>query len=209
MSTAKDLVEAACKLTIERGGGTVPGGVGLPAVFKEALRVGGRNDAGGDLGRSLAAAVQRLAELRNAVGSGYGRASQPAVGAREARLAASAACALALFILTGGPSPAWFVSAAPCSASPPQRHKSMHRSQSAPYLIATGGRPQRARRARSCRSRRSVSGRARQAGNARRSRFASASGGPVAAAPAPAARPEQEAGPAHRRLPLRPVALLA
>ena len=102
VGAAKDLAKAACKLTIEKGGGNVPRGAGLPAIFKEALHVSGMDNAGGDVGRSLAATIHRLAELRNTVGSGHGRALQPAVGAREARLAASAACAVALFVLTDG-----------------------------------------------------------------------------------------------------------
>jgi hypothetical protein len=68
-------------------------------VFKQALGVAGRDDAAGNVGRSLAATVQRLAELRNAVGSGHGRAEQPTVTGRDARLAATAACGIALFVI--------------------------------------------------------------------------------------------------------------
>jgi Abortive infection C-terminus len=49
-----------------------------------------------DLGRSLTAAVQRLSELRNATGSGHGRATQPDVGKGIGRLAATG---ITLFLL--------------------------------------------------------------------------------------------------------------
>lgn len=99
VGAAKDLVEAAAKVCLERGGTGAPSNTALPALFKEALRASPAADPASELGRSLAATVQRLAELRNAAGSGHGRASQPAVSARDARLAASAACALAIFLL--------------------------------------------------------------------------------------------------------------
>ena len=41
----------------------------------------------------------RLAELRNAFGAGHGRAAQPDVSPAAARLAASAATGIALFML--------------------------------------------------------------------------------------------------------------
>ena len=102
VGAAKDLTEAACKVVIEHGGGAVSSGDSLPALFKAALALSGVDPAYGEVGRSLAATVQRLAELRNAVGSGHGRAAQPDVDGRAARLAASAATGIALFVL--GPS---------------------------------------------------------------------------------------------------------
>lgn len=99
VGSAKDLAEAASKIAIEAAGGTVPTAASLPALFKEALRASAVEDADGEIGRSLTATVQRLAELRNAVGSGHGRASQPGVSARAGRLAASAAVGITAFLL--------------------------------------------------------------------------------------------------------------
>ncbi len=100
VGAAKDLAEAACKLAIERAGGTAPRNADLPVLFKQTLGLTGIEKADGDVGRSLAATVQRLGELRNAVGSGHGRASQPNVTARCARLAAAAACSITAFVLS-------------------------------------------------------------------------------------------------------------
>lgn len=69
----------------------------LPALFSEVRRV--RGVAEGDLGRSLAATVERLSQLRNAVGSGHGRADAPSVGIAEARLAATSASGLVAYLL--------------------------------------------------------------------------------------------------------------
>jgi len=99
IGAAKDLTEAACKVAIERAGGTAPRNEKLQVLFKQTLAVTGVEKVEGDVGRSLAATVQRLAELRNAVGAGHGRASQPNVDGRRARLAATAAFGIALFVL--------------------------------------------------------------------------------------------------------------
>ena len=101
VGAAKDLAEAACKVIVDRGGEKPASS--LPALFKQTLDVAGRDDAAGDVGKSLAATVQRLAELRNAAGSGHGRAHQPAVTARDARLAGTSACGIALFVLDPKP----------------------------------------------------------------------------------------------------------
>jgi hypothetical protein len=73
----------------------------LPTLFKRAHEcVAGEDGAAGDLGRSLAATAQRLAELRNSAGAGHGRAAAPQIGAREARLAAVAATGLGAYLLS-------------------------------------------------------------------------------------------------------------
>lgn len=100
IGAAKDLVEAACKVVLAAGGATMPTGTSLPRLFTAASRVLGASD--GDLGRSLTATVQRVAELRNTAGSGHGRAAAPDVSLAHARLAASAATAVSLFLLSGG-----------------------------------------------------------------------------------------------------------
>lgn len=99
IGAAKDLTEAACKVAIERAGGTAPRNEKLQVLFKQTLAVTGIEKVKGDVGRSLAATVQQLAELRNAVGAGHGRASQPNVDGRRARLAATAAFGIAVFVL--------------------------------------------------------------------------------------------------------------
>jgi hypothetical protein len=101
IGAAKDLLEASCKLVVERADVDVGGNPSLPTLFKLAHRaIAGDDLATGDLGRSLASTAQRLAELRNAAGAGHGRASAPAVGIREARLAASASTGLSVYLLS-------------------------------------------------------------------------------------------------------------
>lgn len=102
IGAAKDLVEAACKVTIERSDQAAPRGDSLPVLFKQARAIISAEDKSGDeLGRSLAATVQRLAELRNTAGAGHGHASLPNLSEREALLAASAATGIASFLLAG------------------------------------------------------------------------------------------------------------
>lgn len=102
VGAAKELVEAACKVTIVHAGSQVSTNPNLPTLFKDAMRAAGIEGSYGEVGRSLAATVQRLSELRNTVGAGHGQASLPEVGGRAARLAAGAACAVALFLLDQG-----------------------------------------------------------------------------------------------------------
>jgi hypothetical protein len=99
---AKDLVEAACHVTIDRSGASVQGRPPLPTLFTEAVSASGLDADGDDLGRSLTATVQRLAEFRNAAGAGHGRAAQPTVERRHGLLAASASCGIALNVLNPG-----------------------------------------------------------------------------------------------------------
>lgn len=102
IGAAKELVEAACKLNIERSGQEAPAAASLPTLFKQASHAqdAEAEESESPLGRSLASVVQRLAELRNAVGAGHGHASPPQVSARDARLAASTGTAIAAFLLS-------------------------------------------------------------------------------------------------------------
>ncbi len=101
IGAAKDLLEASCKVVVGRAGIDIGGSPSLPTLFKSAHRSTAGDDlSAGDLGRSLASTAQRLAELRNAAGAGHGRASSPAVGIREARLAASASTGLSAYLLS-------------------------------------------------------------------------------------------------------------
>jgi hypothetical protein len=101
IGAAKDLVEAACKVQIESRGESFARGDSLPDLFKATRGNRGGQVPGEEVAKSLAATVQRLAELRNAVGAGHGQASVPSLGEREGRLAASAGCAVAAFVLEG------------------------------------------------------------------------------------------------------------
>lgn len=103
VGAAKDLVEASCKVVIARVNAEAGDNPSLPTLFKLAhgCIAGEEEDRAAEaLGRSLASAAQRLAELRNAVGAGHGHASPRAVGLREARLAASASTGLSAYLLT-------------------------------------------------------------------------------------------------------------
>lgn len=107
LGAAKDLVEAACRITLDRTGHTPrEQHPSLPTLFKEAHRITASSqdiDVGSALGPSLAATVDKLAQLRNSAGTGHGRASAPALTARQARLAASAAIGVAGFLLSADP----------------------------------------------------------------------------------------------------------
>lgn len=103
VGAAKELVEAACKVVLAERGARADARGSLPALFTLARRAAGMSD--GDLGRSLAAAVQRLAELRNAAGGGHGRVDAPDVDMGEARLAATIASGLTIFLLARAAKP--------------------------------------------------------------------------------------------------------
>jgi hypothetical protein len=102
IGAAKDLAEAACKVAVVMAGGQAPTNLDLPVLFKHTLAITGIERADAQLALSMSAVLQRLAELRNTVGSGHGRSEQPAVEARQARMAASAATGVLLFLLAAG-----------------------------------------------------------------------------------------------------------
>ena len=101
VGAAKDLVESACKIVLAHAGATPSSGSSLLALFKQAHAVA-TSPAGhdSDLGRSLTTTVQRVAELRNRAGAGHGRDAPGDLDASHARLAATAAGAIADFILS-------------------------------------------------------------------------------------------------------------
>ena len=103
IGAAKDLIESACRITLDRAGATAPSGTPLPSLFKLAVESAAQANAVSamDLGRGLTAVVQRIAELRNAAGSGHGRASAPDIELRDARLAAASSTAVASYLLSG------------------------------------------------------------------------------------------------------------
>lgn len=102
VGAAKDLAESACKIVLAHVGARPSSGASLLSLFKQAHAVAASPVAGPerDLGRSLAAAVQRLAELRNRAGAGHGRDAPADLSAAHARLAATAAAAITDFILS-------------------------------------------------------------------------------------------------------------
>ncbi|MHB8735914.1 MAG: abortive infection family protein [Terriglobales bacterium] len=101
IGSAKDLVEAACKVAIALAGTDPPTGDELPTLARKALEaIDG--DAADDLAKRLMSAVQQLAHLRNTVGTGHGRGDQPEVSRRTGRLAASTALAVAEYVLSAG-----------------------------------------------------------------------------------------------------------
>lgn len=99
---AKDLAESACKVVLAHAGATPSSGSSLLALFKQAHAAVASPSAGPNsaLGRSLAATVQRLAELRNRAGAGHGRDAPADLDPAHARLAATAAGTVADFILS-------------------------------------------------------------------------------------------------------------
>lgn len=101
IGAAKDLVESACKVVLAHSGLTASNSESLPRLFTAARR--SLDVLDGDLGRSLSATVQALAELRNAAGSGHGRDHAPEVTSAQARLAAGTAAALTDFLLSSVP----------------------------------------------------------------------------------------------------------
>lgn len=104
IGSAKNLVEASCKIVLAGVGQSAEPNQSLPTMFKLACDARkGTTSAGDELGRSLTATVQRLAELRNIAGAGHGHASVPDRSPRDAHLAASAASSIAAFLLTPEP----------------------------------------------------------------------------------------------------------
>jgi hypothetical protein len=101
IGAAKDLVEAACKVTIELSGATPTPRADIIALAKEA-QTARNDDQATPLSRSVVATVQRLAELRNDVGAGHGHSELPDLAHPAGKLAASSACAVASYLLTTG-----------------------------------------------------------------------------------------------------------
>jgi hypothetical protein len=102
IGAAKDLVETACKITIQQAGQHLDSSPKLPNLYRQAVEAAGHTDASSDLGRRIASVVQGLAEVRNTSGAAHGQAEPPTATGRDARLAAAAACGLALHLLGPG-----------------------------------------------------------------------------------------------------------
>lgn len=100
VGAAKELVEAASKLVLARAGVEPAARASVASLAKLALATQSGDSLGEDLARRLSGVVETLGNLRTEVGTGHGRAEQAAVDAEIARLAASAACGIARFILS-------------------------------------------------------------------------------------------------------------
>jgi Abortive infection C-terminus len=98
VGASKDLVEAACKATIELAGLTPTPKADLQVLAKQAQRARGDDEAT-PLSRSVIATVQRLGELRNELGAGHGHSELPELAPRAGKLAASSGCAVAAYLL--------------------------------------------------------------------------------------------------------------
>jgi hypothetical protein len=83
IGAAKDLAEAACKVSIEHAGATVAASDTLPSPSKKARTAAAADATEADLGHRLVAVVDQLAQVRNVAGAGHGRADQREVTARE------------------------------------------------------------------------------------------------------------------------------
>ncbi len=107
---AKELVESVCKMILEEGGESPDKNLNLPALYKktskllrldvESVPASAKGSAAAhQVLRSLAAAVQGMAELRNQIGTGHGRTRRSPAEARHARLAVGSSKTLVIFLL--------------------------------------------------------------------------------------------------------------
>lgn len=97
LGAAKNLAEAAAKITIARRGRESPGSrAPLSALVKAAC------DGESDLARRLASVVDALSEARNASDAGHGQVAPSGVTEPEARLAVGAAVTISSYLLSLG-----------------------------------------------------------------------------------------------------------
>jgi len=111
IGSAKELVEATCKAILADAGEEIPPDATLPQLVSLTARqlelvaadVSNATEGAASIRRvlgSLANIVQGLAELRNLYGTGHGREPNHAmISARHARLCASAASTLSMFLM--------------------------------------------------------------------------------------------------------------
>jgi hypothetical protein len=97
VGAAKNLTEAAALVVLQRAGQKPPSGrPSVSTLVREACDAADKPD---DLAKRSASVVQAVADLRNASDAGHGQAVRAEVPRAEARLAASAAVAVAAFLL--------------------------------------------------------------------------------------------------------------
>jgi hypothetical protein len=97
VGAAKNLVEAAALVLLDRAGQDPPPGRSSVSTLVRAACEASNTPP--DLARRLASVVQIVAELRNTSDAGHGQAVRAEVPPAEARLAASAAVAITAFLL--------------------------------------------------------------------------------------------------------------
>lgn len=111
IGAAKELVESVCKLILDDCGVTYAATATLPDLYKavaqelkltrESVPANAKgSESAQRVLQGLVTTVQNLAELRNALGVGHGRASRVPALERHARLAMNASRTLADFLLT-------------------------------------------------------------------------------------------------------------
>ncbi|MCC6832861.1 MAG: abortive infection family protein [Thermoleophilia bacterium] len=101
IGSAKELLEAACRVILTAGGDAPTPSEGLTALVKDVMG----NDQQPSkrvqsLARRLASVADALAVLRNEAGSGHGRAQPSSATAADAELASGAAITLVRYLLT-------------------------------------------------------------------------------------------------------------
>jgi hypothetical protein len=110
IGSAKELVESVCKVILDDCSVTYPPSATLPELYKAVAQELGlsrgsvpANAKGSDAAQrvlqGLVTAVQNLAELRNALGAGHGRAQRVPALERHARLAMNASHTVADFLI--------------------------------------------------------------------------------------------------------------
>lgn len=110
IGACKELVESLCKLILEHGGRNYATGDDLMKLYKnmaQHLQLNAEavpDDAKGSAAaqgvlRAMVSTVQRLAELRNELGRGHGRAKTSSLQSRHGRLALNSTIAIAEFLL--------------------------------------------------------------------------------------------------------------
>jgi hypothetical protein len=99
VGAAKDLVESAAHAALAARGEPAAPRTKLQVLVRTAVAAEAEPYTGWSLSRSVATVAQSLGELRNAEGSGHGRAAPPQVTAVEAEFAAAISVSLARLIL--------------------------------------------------------------------------------------------------------------
>jgi hypothetical protein len=110
IASAKELLESVCKVILDDATVTYPASATLPELYKtvaQGLRLtrdsvpanAKGSEAAQRVLQGLVTAVQNLAELRNAIGLGHGRAQRVPALDRHARLAMNASYTVAAFLI--------------------------------------------------------------------------------------------------------------
>jgi hypothetical protein len=96
VGAAKNLAEAVALVVLQRSGQEPSGRSSVSTLVREACDAADKPD---DLAKRSASIVQAVADLRNALDAAHGQAARAETPCAEARLAASAAVAIAAFLL--------------------------------------------------------------------------------------------------------------